>query len=67
MANKTSKEDLLEAVKELREEEQLPLFTESQVNVFNSEYVQGYDQAMAVLDEKVEVHKKTKAGKKQSF
>lgn len=67
MANKPSKEDLLEAVKELQEEEQLPLFSEAQVHVFNSEYVKGYDQAMSVLDEKVEAHKKTKRGKNQSF
>ena len=58
MAKKYSKVDLFKAVKELREEEQTPVFTETQVNVFNSEYVQGYDQAMAVLDEKAEVHKK---------
>lgn len=67
MAKKRKAKDLLEAVKELREEEQLPLFNKPQLETFNSAYVGSYDKALAVLDEKENLHAKTKAGKSQSF
>lgn len=64
---KPTSQDLYEAVKELRQEEQLPRFSEDQLTTFNSEYVDSYDEVHAVLDEKSNIHAKTKKGKNQSY
>lgn len=54
--NKINQEAMDEALLELREEEKSPIFSDSQLGLF--EHFNNLDDAMAVLDENIEIKNK---------